>query len=138
MFTFPTLRSTLFLMAVWGVLLAVMVASLTSASGPMILGGILLGAFAGVMESQALRLLPLGLTNSTADFQQRRSAVLATLPGKLFFGAELLCFFVMVAVAVVQRSESASAIFPAFGFARHSLVLLVHVFSSRGWRANEV
>lgn len=136
MFTFPTLRSTLFFMAVWGVFLAG-AALVTSPSGATVLGGALLGAFAGFVESQALRALPVGLSNSTADFPARRSAFLATLPGKLLLGAQLLSVLAVIATAVFQRSTSAIVVIPAFGLARHVLVLFARMHSNRSRRANE-
>lgn len=135
MFTFPTLRSTLFFIAAWGVFLAV-AASVTSASTYVVLGGVLLGGFAGFMETQALRSLARGLSNSSKDFQGRRKAVLATWPGKLFLGAELLCVLLAIAAAVLQGSASALAVIPAFGLARHGLVLLAYILPSLGNRAN--
>jgi len=136
MFTFPTLRSTLFFMAVWAAFLAV-AASVTSASAAMVLGGVLLGGLAGFAEFQAFRALPPGLSNSSADFRARRSGFLATLAGKAFLCAEVLCVVAVLAIALTQASLSALVLIPAFGLARHSFGLAVRLLYAQSERASE-
>ncbi|MCV2352017.1 hypothetical protein [Paucibacter sp. Y2R2-4] len=130
MFSIPTLRGTVFFMAAWSAFFALAIATAGINVAAIVCGG-LLGAFAGAMESQALRGLPTELSNASADFQLRRKAFLATWPGKLFLGAEVLCGLLMLAVAFQQQTAAWLALLAAFGLARHSLLLMTHVLPSQ-------
>jgi len=124
-FSIPTLRGEVFFLILSSLGLALLVGVATDPLPVSALGaGIGVGMASGMAHVLAISSLPRQLSNGSADAPARRLAFLATRPGKLYAGIDMLVGLLLFASIVGWPLQLPMPVFAACWVARFAVSVI--------------